>query len=98
MSIRTAAVVLATLCACTTGREAAAPMVRVRAAKDLDCPQERIVLDQSVGGVWTANGCGHTVTYQSACEHLECRVTKNGEEAPGWRDRPDPDSLEDTTH
>jgi hypothetical protein len=97
MSTRTALLFVA-LCSCATGRDAAAPLVQVRATKDLDCPQNRIVIESSVGGVWTANGCGHSVTYQSACEHLECSVTKEGEEAPGWRDRAEPGSIEAWGH
>jgi hypothetical protein len=75
---------------CTTARDAAAPMVLVRAQKDLACPQDRIEVDGSAGGIWQATGCGHTVRYQSTCEGLQCAVSLDGEEPPAWRDRPEP--------
>ncbi len=79
---------------CTTNRDAAVPMVRVRAEKDLQCPGDRISVRSGIGGKYTATGCGKSAVYNSACEGLSCSVTLEDEEAPGWRDRPDPDSIE----
>ena len=78
--------------ACSTARDPAMPMVRVRAEKDLTCSSDKIEIASQLGGRYEARGCGRTATYASACEDLRCSVTKEGEEAPAWRDRPDPGS------
>ncbi len=80
--------------ACTTNKDAAAPLVRVRAEKDLKCPSDQIRVDSRIGGKYLASGCGKTATYNSACEGLRCSVTNEDEEAPAWRGRPDPDGTE----
>lgn len=88
------AAVLASSCvaACSTTRDAAMPLVRVRAEKDLACASDKIAIDSQLGGRYLAKGCGRTITYASACEDLRCTVSREGEEAPAWRDRPDPGS------
>ncbi len=80
---------------CTTARDAAVPLVRVRAEKDLPCAGDKIVIEEKLGGRYAASGCGRTVTYASACDGLSCDVSREGEEAPAWRDRPDPGSPYD---
>ena len=76
-------------------RDAAEPQVRIRAEKDLVCKKDRIEVSQGLGGRYTATGCGRTVDYDSVCDGLQCQVSKAGEEAPAWRDRPDPGSVAD---
>jgi hypothetical protein len=92
--MKRSALILLAVVGCTTARDAAAPVVRVRAQKDLDCPPDRIDVESSAGGIWRATGCGHTATYQSTCEGLQCAVSLSGEEPPAWRDRPEPGSIE----
>lgn len=75
---------------CTTTRDAAVPLVRVHATKDLVCPDEKIEIERQLGGRYVATGCGRRATYHSACEHLSCTVGQAGEEPPVWRDRPEP--------
>jgi hypothetical protein len=72
------------------GRGAAAPLVRVHAAKDLDCPDEDIRVSEEYGGTYKAVGCGRKAYYQTLCEGLRCEVKGEGEGPVGWRDRPDP--------
>jgi hypothetical protein len=91
LKIACTAVVLAAA-GCSTTRDAAVPMVRVRAEKDLACAGDKIEITSKLGGRYEARGCGRTATYASACEDLRCSVSKEGEEAPAWRDRPDPGS------
>lgn len=79
---------------CTTNKDAAVPMVRIRAEKDLRCASDQIQVQSLIGGRYRASGCGRTQTYDSACDGLQCQVTNEDEEAPAWRDRPDPDSTE----
>jgi hypothetical protein len=79
--------------ACTTARDAAVPLVRVRAEKDLRCTAKQIDIEPQLGGRYVASGCGRTVTYDSVCEQLRCSVAREGEEAPAWRDRPEPGSV-----
>ena len=81
--------------ACAMNREAALPTVRVRAEKDLACPGDKIHIEQQLGGRYKATGCGHTQTYNSICAGIDCQVSKEGSEAPAWRDRPDPGSFDD---
>jgi hypothetical protein len=80
--------------ACIIGRDAAAPVVRTRAAKDLECPDDKITIESQLGSRYVARGCGKSVEYNTACEHLRCEAWREGEQAPGWRDRPDPGSPE----
>jgi len=77
---------------CTTTRDAAVPLVRVHAAKDLKCPDDKIEVEPQLGGRYVASGCGKRLTYHSACEHLHCTVGQAGEEPPAWRGRPDPEA------
>ena len=92
-SVMTAAVMAAlAVLACSTARDAAVPLVRVRAEKDLACAGDKIEIASKLGGRYEARGCGRTQAYTSACEDLRCSVSKEGEEAPAWRDRPDPGS------
>lgn len=79
---------------CATNKDAAVPLVRVRAEKDLKCPPDQITVRSKIGGKYLASGCGRTAIYDSACEGLKCSVSLEDEEAPGWRDRPDPGTLE----
>ena len=67
----------------------AAPMVRVQAASDLDCPQSDIRVVQNFGGQVEAIGCGHKATYNTACDGLRCSVAPQGENLP-WHARPEP--------
>jgi hypothetical protein len=80
--------------ACTTTKDAAVPLVRVYAEKDLQCASDQIQVHGMIGGRYRATGCGRTAVYDTACEGLQCRVSNEDEEAPAWRDRPDPDSTE----
>lgn len=81
---------------CTMNKDAAVPLVRVHAEKDLQCASAQIQVTAMVGGRYRASGCGRTAIYDSACEGLQCRVTNADEEAPAWRDRPEPDSPDFT--
>jgi hypothetical protein len=67
----------------------------MRAGKDLKCPEARIAIAPLLGGRYKATGCGREAIYHSACAGLECSVGREGEDAPAWRDRPDPGSPED---
>jgi hypothetical protein len=80
---------------CTNQRDAAAPMVKVRAEKDLACAGEKIDVSRQLGGRYRATGCGRNVTYDSVCQGIDCHVTKSGDEAPAWRGRPDPGAVGD---
>jgi len=78
------------------GYGAAAPQVRVQAAKDLDCPDNEIRLEEELGGRFKAIGCGRKAYYRSACEALRCTVQgEEGGQIP-WRDRPDPNPNDPT--
>jgi hypothetical protein len=79
---------------CSAGKDAAAPLVRVRANKDLGCPDDKIQIESQLGGRYIASGCGKRAEYHSVCDGLQCSVGREGEDAPGWRDRPDPGSAE----
>ncbi|MDC0749543.1 hypothetical protein [Polyangium mundeleinium] len=72
------------------GRGAAAPLVRVHAAKDLDCPDEEVRVMEEYGGVYKAVGCGRKAYYRTLCEGLTCDVKGEGDGPVGWRDRADP--------
>lgn len=65
-------------------------LVKIRGESDLECPQSDLLVHSTWGGRYIVSGCGRTVTYDSICEGLRCEVTRAGEEAPGWRGRPDP--------
>jgi len=86
------ALVAGLLVACTAGRDAAVPVVRVRAQKDLSCPPKKIAVKPLWGGRYEAIGCGRRATYHSACDRLRCTAGQEGEEPPAWRDRPEPGS------
>jgi hypothetical protein len=75
---------------CVTTSGAAAPLVRVEAAKDLDCPDADIVLEEQVGGRYKAIGCGRKAYYKTACQGLQCEVRPEGDPSIPWGDRPDP--------
>ena len=70
----------------------AAPMVRVHAEKDLDCPGKEIRVTQKLGGRYEAVGCGHRAEYMTACDGLQCTVEDPGKSVP-WRARPEPGPL-----
>jgi hypothetical protein len=65
--------------------------VMVQASRDFDCDQTDIRIQQKLGGQYVAVGCGHRVTYNTACEGLNCTVAEEGKSIP-WRARPDPGS------
>ncbi len=73
---------------------AAQPYVLTRATKDLACPTKKIAVRRELGGRYVASGCGKTAAYQSVCEQLQCEVSREGDEPPAWRDRPDPGPIE----
>ncbi|MCC6556531.1 MAG: hypothetical protein IT372_26530 [Polyangiaceae bacterium] len=75
---------------CAGNTSAAAPQVRVRAAYDLDCPDDEIRLEEELGGWYKAVGCGRKARYRTACDALSCVVNGEDEPAIPWRDRPDP--------
>jgi len=79
---------------CTiNSRGAAEPMVRMRAAKDLDCAQKEVALQAlEIGNRYKAIGCGRTKVYRTACHGLQCTVRGDDEPAIPWHDRPDPDA------
>ena len=88
-----AAPLLAGGCFVTSGASSAAmPLVRVTASSDLDCPQKDLRIEQSIGGRFTAVGCGHRAVYLTACEGLKCTVAPEGQVVP-WRARPDPSEI-----
>jgi len=80
---------------CTSARDAAVPLVRVHAHKDLDCPEKQIHVKREMGGLYRASGCGRTAVYNTACDHLRCTVGLEDEEPAPWRDRPEPGSVEE---
>ena len=67
----------------------AVPSVLVQASGDLDCPQTDIRVVKDWGGRFEAIGCGHKVTYNTACDNLRCVVAPEGQAVP-WHARPDP--------
>ncbi|XXX76307.1 hypothetical protein WMF30_52520 [Sorangium sp. So ce134] len=68
----------------------AMPMVRARATSDLDCPDKDVRVEEQLGGLFKAVGCGRKAYYRAACEALRCVVSGEGEAAVPWRDRPEP--------
>jgi hypothetical protein len=68
----------------------AAPLVRVHAASDLDCPDKSIVVSEEFSGRFKAVGCGRKAYYRAACDGLSCVVQGEGERSIPWKDRPDP--------
>jgi len=89
------ATVAMSLCGCSTARDAAVPEIRVRAEKDLACSSDKIEVRAQLGGRYKATGCGRNVTYDTVCAGIDCAVSKSGDEAPAWRGRPEPGSIED---
>lgn len=77
-------------CAVSNTSGPAAPLVRVRASSELDCPQEDIRLEQELSGLYKAVGCGRKAHYRAACEGLVCEVRAADEPSIPWRDRPEP--------
>lgn len=77
-----------------TPKEAATPLIRVHAARDLDCPDEDIRIEQELTGYFKAIGCGRKAYYRAACDGLQCVVSEreNGPAIP-WRAPPGPDDL-----
>ncbi|MDI1477104.1 hypothetical protein [Polyangium sp. y55x31] len=75
------------------GRGAAAPLVRVHAAKDLDCPDAEVRVTEEFGGVYKAIGCGRKAYYRTLCEGLSCEVKGEGDGPIGWKDRPDQNTI-----
>jgi hypothetical protein len=81
---------LASGCLVVSGASSnAIPLVRVHAETDLGCPQKDIRITQEMGGRFLAIGCGHKVTYLTACDGLRCVVNEAGKPVP-YHDRPDP--------
>jgi hypothetical protein len=78
------------LSACFNARGAAAPLVRVHAESDLDCPGEQIQVVEELGGRYMAVGCGRKVYYRTACDGLNCIVEADANRSIPWKDRPDP--------
>lgn len=76
--------------ACGPGTSAATPLVRERAAYELDCPDKDIRVEEQMGGVFKAVGCGRKAMYRAVCDALTCVVHGEDEPALPWRDRPDP--------
>jgi hypothetical protein len=97
MTRRTIALVCVALgsSGCAAMGDGARAEVLVRAEKDLICPQDRIDLERKWGGKYVARGCGRKTTYDTICEGVKCNVSREGEEAPAWRGRPDPGSPHD---
>lgn len=91
----TASLIASLAGSCMMHNDAALPQVRVRAEKDLACPGDRIHVEQQLGGRYKATGCGRTQSYDSICQGIDCQVSKEGDQAPAWRDRPDPGSFDD---
>jgi hypothetical protein len=83
--------------ACTTVKNAAMPMVRVEAEKDLQCDGAFVEVEPLLGGRYRAEGCGRVSMYNTVCEGLLCEVAREGEEPPAWRGRPDPGSADERT-
>jgi hypothetical protein len=79
---------------CAAMKDAAVPLVRVHANKDLRCPDDKISVEPLIGGRYVASGCGRRAEYHSACDGLQCSVGREGEDPNAWRDRPEPGSLE----
>ena len=90
MATRPLVTILLLLGACTTGKDAAAPLVRVRAGSDLYCPDRDIRLEEELGGRYKAIGCGRKAFYRTACVGLTCEVRPEDEPSIPWRDRPEP--------
>jgi hypothetical protein len=80
--------------ACVQLQDPAMPLVRARAEKDLRCPSDNLEIESQLGGKYRVDGCGRTATYDTACDNLQCTVSAEDGEAPAWRDRPVPGSLE----
>jgi len=81
---------------CSTAKDPALPQVRSRAPKDLDCPGKELHVYHELGGRYRVTGCGRTTVYNTSCDQLKCSVGRAEEDtAPGWRDRPEPGSIEE---
>lgn len=76
--------------ACANTNAAAVPLVRVRAASDLDCPDADIAIQEQLGGWFKAVGCGRKARYRAACQGVSCLVRGEEEGIIPSRDRPDP--------
>jgi hypothetical protein len=88
------AAALAVLAGCAAMQEPALPMVRARAEKDLRCAGDNLEVEEMIGGKYRVDGCGRTAVYDTVCDNVKCSVSLEGEEAPAWRDRADPGTLE----
>ena len=84
------AILSALLSGCLLTQQPAAPLVRVHAAKDLNCPDEDIRVVEEWGGKYKAVGCGRKAYYRTACDGLQCVVHGEGDAFVPWHDRPDP--------
>jgi len=82
---------------CAAFNDPAMALVRIKAEKDLKCKPDFIEIESEWGGRYQAKGCGRMAEYDSICDGLQCQVTRAGEEAPAWRDRADPGSVNDRT-
>ena len=81
---------------CSTAKDPALPQVRSRAPKDLDCQSKELHVYHELGGRYRVTGCGRTTVYNTSCDNLKCAVSRADEETvPGWRDRPEPGSIEE---
>jgi hypothetical protein len=88
---RLSAAVLLALAGCAgLGRDAAVPLVREHAVKDLDCPDKDVRVVAELGDRYKAIGCGRKAVYRTACVALACEVRPEDAPPIGTRDRPDP--------
>ena len=72
------------------GRDAALPLVREHAAKDLDCSEKDLRVSEELGGRYKVVGCGRKAIYRTACVALTCEVHPDDGPPNPLRDRPDP--------
>jgi hypothetical protein len=88
------AVVALALTACAAlGHDAALPLVREHATKDLDCSEKDIRVSEELGGRYKAVGCGRRAMYRTACVALTCEVRpEDGAPIPSL-DRPEPNGM-----
>ena len=72
------------------GADAALPLVREHAVRDLDCKDADVRVVEELGGRDKAIGCGRKAVYRTACVALSCEVRPEDAPPIGSRDRPDP--------
>lgn len=72
------------------GHDAAVPLVREHAVKDLDCSENDLRISEELGGRYKVIGCGRKAFYRTACVALTCEVHPDEGAPIPWRDRPEP--------